>query len=147
MKRTRSPARELHNAYFNNLARRIAGQINKGTNFHLQNRNKGPFDKAFIKYSNSMKRLILQDIQTKELERRKGHLKRLVALLNNAAQSKKLRATEIQAIMSPHIMKMLPWRGFPTINHKGSSSIKQYRHYHNANNNFFLRPMQRFKKS
>lgn len=137
MKRGRQPSKgnagrkraraNSHEAYFNNLERRLRQAVDSGANAYVLNRNKGPFNKAEIKWSNSMKRLILKNIQTTESERRKGHLKRLLNTLNRIATNRGLHSVEIQSILSPHVRAMLPWRGFPGVHEYGVSSIKRYR--------------------
>lgn len=119
--------RNASNDYFANLERRLRRIVNAESNSYVLNRNKGPFDKVEIKWSAPMRRLILKNVQTREDQRRRGHLKRLVALLDDLAREKELHAVEIQSIQSPHVMRMLPWRNFPPPREFGMSSTKRYR--------------------
>lgn len=114
------------NAYLESVERRLRAVVNADENAYIRNVGKGPFNKVELKYSPSMKRLILKDVQTKEAERRKGHFKRLLNAMDRLAAEKKLRSVEIQSILSPHIRGMLPWRNFPAVSNYGSSSVKRY---------------------
>lgn len=118
-----------HANYFRSVNARLRAAIDAGRNAYIRNLapRAGPFNRAELKYSDGMKRLILKNVQTREAERRKGHLKRLIALLDALALEKGLTATEIQSILSPHVRAMLPWRGFPPIDNYGVSSVKRYR--------------------
>lgn len=116
-----------HAAYLASLERRIRAMINSNNNGYIRNKGAGPYDMVELKYSPMSRRLILKSVQTKETERRKGHFKRLLNMMNRLAAEKNVHSVEIQSILSPHIRGMLPWRGFPIIENYGNSSVKRYR--------------------